>query len=277
MPVQSVDGPAMSATRTGDLCADLSMPQQVCTGSNGGCPTPYPTTAREPRRDPYHVDTSTASGTQRPYFLCRATSMGRARVLAALVALGVPLHASIAGPAPLRWFPVPPSALYLTGDSWSDRGITYRLYGVQSCLRGTTFTNAHGLQRDCGEASLAMLVALIRDLRPQCYDAAERSEPRTIFVFCVASRMTGAGTGSRIDLGTALIATGFAFASLKPDGQPVHAPYFVAQLVAQRAKAGLWAFPDFPDPNAIILRVLREQTPPPSPTPSTSSLPMSAP
>lgn len=167
-----------------------------------------------------------------------------------------------------HWFPVPAHAVYRTGDGWSDGGITYRLYGVQSCLRGTSFTNAHGLNRDCGEASLAMLVALTRDLRPQCYDAAEQPETKTVFVFCVATRVTGAGAGSRIDLGTALIATGFAFAALKPDGQPVHAPYFVAQLVAQRAKAGLWAFPDLPDPNAIILRALHKQARPPTPLPS---------
>lgn len=192
-------------------------------------------------------------------------------VLAAVVAPVLALNAAIAGPAASRWFQVPVNALYLTGDSWSDGGVTHRLYGVQSCLRGTSFTNAHGLQRDCGEASVAMLVALTRDLRPQCYDAAEQPVTRTVFVFCVASRTTGAGAGSRIDLGTALIATGFAFAALKPDGQPVHAPYFVAQLVAQRAKAGLWAFPDLPEPNAIILRALHEQTPPPSPLPTTSS------
>ncbi len=197
--------------------------------------------------------------------------MARAGVLAAIVAPVLALSAAIAEPAASGWFPVPANALYLTGDSWSDNGMTYRLYGVQSCLRGTSFINAHGLQRDCGEASLAMLVALTRDLRPQCYDAAEQSESRTIFVFCVASRTTGAGAGSRIDLGTALIATGFAFAALKPDGQPVHAPYFVAQLVAQRAKAGLWAFPDLPEPNAIILRALREQSPRSSSLSSTSS------
>ena len=52
------------------------------------------------------------------------------------------------------------TAIYLTGDSWSAAGMTYRLYGVQACLRGTSFTNAHGLKRDCGEASLAMLAAL---------------------------------------------------------------------------------------------------------------------
>lgn len=189
----------------------------------------------------------------------------RVHILAGLVAPLLTLGAAFAEAPSSRWFPVPAHALYLTGDSWSDAGITYRLYGVQSCLRGTNFTNAHGLERDCGEASLAMLVALTRDLRPQCYDAAEQPETKTVFVFCVATRVTGAGAGSRIDLGTALIATGFAFAALKPDGQPVHAPYFVAQLVAQRAKAGLWAFPDLPDPNAIILRALHEQTPPPAP------------
>ena len=185
--------------------------------------------------------------------------MRRAHIVAGIVAPLLTLSAALAEAPASHWFPVPAGALYLTGDSWSDAGVTYRLYGVQSCLRGTRFTNAHGLERDCGEASLAMLVALTRDLRPQCYDAAEQPETKTVFVFCVATRVTGAGAGSRIDLGTALITTGFAFAALKPDGQPVHAPYFVAQLVAQRAKAGLWAFPDLPDPNAIILRALHER------------------
>jgi endonuclease YncB( thermonuclease family) len=187
--------------------------------------------------------------------------MRRAQALTAIVAPLFALSAAFAQAPASRWFPVPANALYLTGDSWSDAGVSYRLYGVQSCLRRTSFTNAHGFRRDCGEASLAMLVALTRDLRPQCYDAAEQPATRTVFVFCVATRGTGAGAGSRIDLGTALIATGFAFAALKPDGQPVHAPYFVAQLVAQRAKAGLWAFPDLPDPNVIILRALHEQAP----------------
>jgi endonuclease YncB( thermonuclease family) len=197
--------------------------------------------------------------------------MSRVCALAGIVAPLLTLSTALAQAPPSGWFPVQANALYLTGDSWSDAGVTYRLYGVQSCLRGTSFTNGHGLQRDCGEASLAMLVALTRDLRPQCYDAAEQPETRTVFVFCVATRAAGAGAGSRIDLGTALIATGFAFAALKPDGQPVYAPYFVAQLVAHRAKAGLWAFPDLPEPNAIILRALHEQetarsADPPSPT-----------
>ena len=175
----------------------------------------------------------------------------------ALAALAATSAASAA--APSAWFPVPETAVFQTGDSWTDRGVTYRLYGVQACIRGTTFTNSHGLKRDCGEASLAMLIAMTRDLRPQCYQAAAVAE--TKFVFCIASPKTGAAAGTRIDLGTALVSTGYAFASLRPDGKPVHMPYFVAQLVAQRSHAGLWTFPDVPEPNAIILRALNAQRP----------------
>ncbi len=161
----------------------------------------------------------------------------------------------------VRWFAISPTAIFETGDSWTDRGVVHRLYGVQACLRGTIFTNASGVRRDCGEASLAMLVALIRDLQPQCRQAAAPSTVRANFVFCVATRTGGVGAGSRIDLGTALIASGFGFASIAADGRPVHEHYFVAQLVAARAKAGLWAYHDTPEPNAIILRSLRDGVP----------------
>lgn len=173
------------------------------------------------------------------------------------VALGLLAPAAMAAePPPMTWFPVQATALYRTGDSWSDAGTTYRLYGVQACLRGTMMTNAHGLKRDCGEASLAMLVALVRDLHPQCTAAARLPQDGTVLVFCVATRTTGAGAGSRIDLGTALIATGFAFAALTPDGAALYAPYGAAEDVARRSHAGLWAFPDLPLPGAIILRAL---------------------
>ena len=179
----------------------------------------------------------------------------------------------VSGPrAPERqvagWFSVPASAVFTTGDSWRDGGLTYRLYGVQSCLRGTSFTNARGVKRDCGEASLAMLVALTRDLHPRCYDAADLPALRTMLVFCIAQPTTGTGAGSRIDLGTALIATGYAFAAVTPDGKPVHPPYLVAELTAQRSRTGLWAFADLPEPNAIILRALRGARPSPGSGPA---------
>jgi endonuclease YncB( thermonuclease family) len=190
--------------------------------------------------------------------------MKRARWIAqAMAVTGGALgpYAAVAQPAATGWFPVPASAIYQTGDSWTDGGVTYRLYGVQACLRGSTVTNANGVKRDCGEASLAMLIALTRDLQPQCTQAAALTETRTVFVFCIAQPTTGAAAGSRIDLGTALISTGYGFAALTPDGKPVHPPYFVAQLVAQRGRAGLWAFADLPEPNAVILRTLRADRP----------------
>ena len=180
-----------------------------------------------------------------------------ARRFLAVLSAALGAGTACAQPPSTLWFSVPAGALYETGDTWSDGGATYRLYGVQACLRGTRFTNAHGLKRDCGEASLAMLAALIRDLRPQCYEAAAIPAQKTIFVFCVAIPAEGVGKGSRIDLGTALIATGFAFAALTPDGRAVHAPYLAAERVAQNSHAGLWAFPDLPNPNAIIRHALQ--------------------
>ena len=55
----------------GSLCADLSKPQQICSGGDGGCTTSYPTTPRDPRSEPYYVDISTANGSQRFYFSLR--------------------------------------------------------------------------------------------------------------------------------------------------------------------------------------------------------------
>lgn len=69
-PVQSgSDGRVgVSAAPNGNLCADLSKPQQVCSGGDGGCATTYPTSARDSRSDPYFVDINSANGAQRFYF-----------------------------------------------------------------------------------------------------------------------------------------------------------------------------------------------------------------
>ena len=186
-------------------------------------------------------------------------ALRRRRPSALTAATALALGALAAGRAPASaqaWFAVPAAATFQTGDTWSYAGAVHRLYGVQACLRGTSVRNAHGQQRDCGEASLAMLVALIRDLRPLCREAARPSPSGPALVVCVAQPRSGAGAGSRLDLGTALIASGFAFAALDPDGRPVHAPYAVAQALAERTKSGLWAFPDLPDPTAIIRAAL---------------------
>ena len=166
-------------------------------------------------------------------------------------------------PAPQpQWFTVSPGAYFETGDTWTNGGKRFQLYGVQSCLRGARFTNNNGQVRDCGDASMAVLISLIRDLRPLCYEAARRPDINTAYVFCFATMTQGPAKGSRIDLGTALISIGYAFAALRPDGQPVHAPYYAAQLVAQRDNLGLWAFSDVPNPNIAIIRAYQQSHPP---------------
>ena len=175
---------------------------------------------------------------------------------ASILALARPAFAleAPAGNPAAAWFAIPVNAIYETGDSWIVGDAHFQLYGVQSCLRGTSFTNAKGLKRDCGEASLAVLASLVRDLKPLCYRAAFRAETKTGFVFCFATIADGPAKGSRIDLGTALITMGWAFAALGPDGRPIHPPYFAAQHLAAKERTGLWAFADVPDPNVLILR-----------------------
>jgi endonuclease YncB( thermonuclease family) len=180
-------------------------------------------------------------------------SVGFSRTAIALIsALSTSPALSQAKPSS-PWFPVPADAIFETGDTWTAGGKRYRLYGIQSCLRGTSFTNAKGVKRDCGEASLAMLVSLVRDLRPMCYAAASVDYGRTVLVFCFATMEQGNNKGSRVDLGTALISIGYAFASVTLTGSPIYAPYLIAEGQAKNTKSGLWAFPDMPDPNAIIL------------------------
>lgn len=176
---------------------------------------------------------------------------------------------------PSQWFALDEKNMtFITGDTWSSKGVTYRLYGVQSCLRGTYFTNLYGLKRDCGEASMAMTIAMIRDLKPVCYTAVQTQDASTQFVVCMATFTTGPNAGSRIDFATALITYGFAFAAVSADGKAVHAPYIVAQALAQKKHSGLWQFSDLPDPNALILQTLRPRTAI-TPTPSVQRDPQS--
>jgi endonuclease YncB( thermonuclease family) len=102
---------------------------------------------------------------------------------------------------------------FQTGDSWSQNGQTFRLYGVQACVRGTQFTNPAGVKTDCGEASVAYLAALIRDTKPRCSAVTQAGTPPIIFTVCAAH--VGQNT---LDLGTILISQGFAFAAVSPTG-----------------------------------------------------------
>jgi len=154
------------------------------------------------------------------------------------------------------WQPVPSDSTFSTGDTWDSDGVRYRLYGVQSCLRETFYTDHAGNRKDCGEASMFMLASLMRDLRPLCYAVAQTRDGATQFVICSAVLTRGGNAGKTLDVGTMLISSGFGFAALKPDGQPVNMGYAVAQNMAEEKRKGLWAFRDLPDPNAALLQAL---------------------
>ncbi|MBX3583298.1 MAG: thermonuclease family protein [Rhizobiaceae bacterium] len=161
-----------------------------------------------------------------------------------LVTLVVGMAPAVALP-PEGYFELKPGVVLESGDSWSEGGRHFRLFGVQACLRGTSYTDKAGERRDCGEASLAVLAAYIADTHPICAQIA-RSDG-TAFVSCYAT--IGA---DRLDLANLMISSGFAFASLDGRGLPHHAPYAVAEQAAREKKIGLWQFDDVQHP-AILL------------------------
>lgn len=154
--------------------------------------------------------------------------------------------------APEGYFDLQPGITLETGDSWVAGGKQYRLYGVQSCLRGTTYTDRSGQKRDCGEASLLMLAAYIRDTRPVCAPVATSAD--ITFVACYA--IVGS---ERLDLANMLIASGFVFAALDARGMPFHAPYAVIEQTARENRAGLWQFEDVQHPSILLSRAANER------------------
>jgi endonuclease YncB( thermonuclease family) len=133
---------------------------------------------------------------------------------------------------------------FQTGDTWSQNGQTFRLYGVQACIRGTQFTNPAGVKTDCGEASVAYFAALIRDTKPRCSAVTQAGTPPVIFTVCAAH--VGQNT---LDFGTILISQGFAFAAVSPTGKPFQFTYSVVEGEAQKAGRGLWVAKDLPPPH----------------------------
>jgi endonuclease YncB( thermonuclease family) len=136
-------------------------------------------------------------------------------------------------------FSVPANIQIETGDTWSQDGRKYRLYGVQSCLRGTNFLTATETL-DCGLVSLAQFAALIQATPVSCQPVGLAKDGAE-FAVCGARFGNGSGKTKIVDLGTALIAAGYAFAAIDQTGTPVNANYLIAELVAKKSRSGLWA------------------------------------
>lgn len=136
---------------------------------------------------------------------------------------------------------------FTTGDTWSDNGVTYRLYGVQSCIRGTTAANPRGVQFNCGDASIAQIAALFVFANIACQPVGYAMDKATIVV-CGATIKS-----DTIDLGTAVIASGYGFASTTIKGDVVNQAYMVAEIDAMMKRKGLWDM-SFQHPVKMLLR-----------------------
>jgi endonuclease YncB( thermonuclease family) len=142
--------------------------------------------------------------------------------------------------------PFPENAQFETADTWVHDGKRYRLYGLQSCLRGTSITLDAGVERDCGEFNVIMVQAAIRDSRPVCSTIRKLDQ----FNELVVCRTTA---GNRAyDLATFLIAQGWGFAAVDGKDAVIVPTYRVAEKAAREARAGLWAYSDMPHPVARL-------------------------
>lgn len=129
----------------------------------------------------------------------------------------------------------PAGVSFKTGDTWTYESRKFRLFGVQSCLRGTTFRSPDGDESDCGLRSIASIAALFSTGSIGCQPVG-RAKDDAIFVVCAAEV-----DGRTVDVGTALISSGAAFAAVFPSGAPVSSAYAVAESAAKEVRNGLWA------------------------------------
>ncbi|TIW61807.1 MAG: thermonuclease family protein [Mesorhizobium sp.] len=154
--------------------------------------------------------------------------------------------------APDGYFDLKPGITLETGDSWVAEGQRYHLFGVQSCLRGTNYTDLKGQKRDCGDASLAIFAAYIKDTKPVCAPVAKTADLTYVICYATVGK-------DRLDLATMMISSGYAFASLDDQGMPLHPPYSVAEVDARERKAGLWQFPDVVHPAVLLAKTANER------------------
>jgi endonuclease YncB( thermonuclease family) len=160
------------------------------------------------------------------------------RQLVLTLAIAVVPEFAVAGSVSTS-FSVPANIQTETGDTWSQDGRKYRLYGVQSCLRGTNVITASETL-DCGLMSLAQFAALVQTAPVSCQPVGLAKDGAE-FAVCGA-RFGNEADGTKIvDLGTALISSGYAFAAIDHTGTAVNANYLIAELVAKKNRSGLWA------------------------------------
>ena len=140
----------------------------------------------------------------------------------------------------------PAAVSFETGDSWQYEGRKFRLFGVQACIRGTVYRAPDGAESDCGMQSIASLAALFSTGSIGCQPVG-RAKDNATFVVCAAQL-----DNATVDVGTALVSSGAAFAAVFPSGAPVSAAYAVAESSARDKASGLWSG-TFTHPVSVLL------------------------
>lgn len=148
----------------------------------------------------------------------------------------------------------PAAVQFETGDTWAHEGAKFRLFGVQACLRDTRYRLPGGEEGDCGLRSIGALAALFSTNTIACQPVGIANDGAT-FVVCAAE--VG---GMTVDVGTALISSGFAFAAARPSGAAVLPAYAAAEAVAKEDGSGLWTG-QFVHPGALLLRGEQSEIP----------------
>ncbi len=153
---------------------------------------------------------------------------------------------------PEGYFDLQPGVTLESGDTWVSEGQRYRLYGVQSCLRGTAFTDTTGNKKDCGEASLAVFAAYIKDTKPVC---ARSANCRYFLCHLLRhNRRKSPRFSDGVDYER------LCAAALKADGLPYYPAYAVAEQEAREKRAGLWQFEDVQHPAILLSKSANERT-----------------
>lgn len=138
----------------------------------------------------------------------------------------------------------------LSGSAFlASDGTVIKLAGVQGCLSIEEMEFA-GVQTTCSMVSLAGLTAMLGQAEAgagnafPCHFLGQNAGAPTVrFAECFFMK-----NGETQSLSQVLISTGVAFAARDRSGRPLFPEYAQAEEVAQRARAGIWANPQFLHP-----------------------------
>lgn len=138
----------------------------------------------------------------------------------------------------------------LSGSAFlASDGTIIKLAGVQGCLSTEEIEYA-GVRTTCSMVSLAGLIAKLSEAEAAagnafpCHFLGQNAGSPTIrFAECFFMK-----DGETQSLSQVLISTGVAFAARDRSGRALFAEYAQAEEVAQKARAGIWANPQFVHP-----------------------------